>query len=157
MLFSFPANCHEVCFLPQTLEDTIRLYIRASLDRDLFHASSVAVRANGDRILAEISGDAAAPYADMLPRFLTVGAGSISLPDPAWQPVDAGSGRHHYSCPFRDASNDPAIPTGPASLGLPPQTETGVFEGWYSKMNEAAGTGEAAEPDDSPEHGDGEL
>ena len=54
---------------------------------------------------------------------------TISLPDPAWQPVDAGSGRHHYSCPFRDASNDPAIPTGPASLGLPPQTETGVFEG----------------------------
>ena len=73
-LFSYPANCHEVCFLPQTLEDTIRLYIRASLDRDLFHASSVAVRANGDRILAEISGDAAAPYANMLPRFLAAGA-----------------------------------------------------------------------------------
>jgi hypothetical protein len=34
---------------------------------------------------------------------------------------------------------------------------TSVFESWYSKMNEAAGTVEAAEPDDSPEHGDGEL
>jgi hypothetical protein len=34
---------------------------------------------------------------------------------------------------------------------------TGVFEGWYAKMAEAAGPSEAAEPDDSPEHGDGEL
>ena len=34
---------------------------------------------------------------------------------------------------------------------------TGVFEGWYSKMAEASGPAEAAEADDSPEHGDGEL
>jgi hypothetical protein len=34
---------------------------------------------------------------------------------------------------------------------------TGVFESWYAKMSEATAPGEAAEPDDSPEHGDGEL
>jgi hypothetical protein len=34
---------------------------------------------------------------------------------------------------------------------------TGVFESWYPKMAEAAGPAEAAEADDSPEHGDGEL
>jgi hypothetical protein len=34
---------------------------------------------------------------------------------------------------------------------------TGVFESWYPKMSEAAGPAEAAEADDSPEHGDGEL
>lgn len=34
---------------------------------------------------------------------------------------------------------------------------TSVFESWYPKMAEAAGPAEAAESDDSPEHGDGEL
>ena len=52
----------------------------------------------------------------------------VSLPDPAWQAQDVGSGRHHFSCAFRDAAQDPPIPTGPASLGLPPDTESRVFE-----------------------------
>jgi len=34
---------------------------------------------------------------------------------------------------------------------------TSVFESWYPKMTEVAQTAENAEPDDSPEHGDGEL
>jgi hypothetical protein len=34
---------------------------------------------------------------------------------------------------------------------------TEVFERWYPKMTEAAETVEATEPDDSPEHGDGET
>jgi hypothetical protein len=34
---------------------------------------------------------------------------------------------------------------------------TSVFEGWYAKMNEAHEESEAAEPEDSPEHGDGEV
>lgn len=33
---------------------------------------------------------------------------------------------------------------------------TAVFEGWYPKMSEAVGA-EASEPEESPEHGDGEL
>jgi hypothetical protein len=33
---------------------------------------------------------------------------------------------------------------------------TAVFESWYPKMTETTDTGEAAEPEDSPEHGDGE-
>src|SRR6185436_7545714 len=71
-LFSYPPNCHEICFLTQTLEDTVRLYIRSSLDRDLFHTSTVAVRVDNDRVLVELTGAAAVPYASMLPRFLAI-------------------------------------------------------------------------------------
>jgi len=53
----------------------------------------------------------------------------VSLPDPEWQDVEVGSGRHHFACAFRDAAEDPPIPTGAAPLGLPPETDSGVFEG----------------------------
>ena len=33
---------------------------------------------------------------------------------------------------------------------------TSVFESWYPKMSEAAQAAESSEPEDSPEHGDGE-
>jgi hypothetical protein len=76
-LFSHPPNCHEICFLPQSLEETIALYIRSSLARDLYTDSTVVVRAEGKRVLAEISGEAAAPYAAMLGPFLAAGAQAL--------------------------------------------------------------------------------
>jgi alpha-L-rhamnosidase len=52
---------------------------------------------------------------------------TVSLPGVA--DVEVGSGHHHFACPYRDAAADPPIPKGPASLGLPPETASGQFEG----------------------------
>jgi alpha-L-rhamnosidase len=54
---------------------------------------------------------------------------TVSLPDPSWEDVEVGPGRHHFACSFRDATDDPPIPGSAASLGLPPGTESGVFGG----------------------------
>ncbi len=52
----------------------------------------------------------------------------VRLPDPRWTELEAGPGRHRFECTYRDPAEDPARPAPPEPLGLPPQTESGLFE-----------------------------
>jgi hypothetical protein len=72
-LFSYPNNCHTICFLEQSLEDTIAIYLTASMKRDRFADSSVKIEIVSDNVHALISGSAAQPYAEMLPKYLSIG------------------------------------------------------------------------------------
>lgn len=72
-LFSYPNNCHTICFLEQSLEETITTYLSASIMRDGFVDSSVKVEIAAGDVHALISGSAAQPYADMLPKYLAIG------------------------------------------------------------------------------------
>ena len=72
-LFSYPNNCHTICFLEQSLEETIATYLLASMKRDGFAESSVKVEILSGNVYVLISGGAAQPYADMLPRYLAIG------------------------------------------------------------------------------------
>ena len=89
-LFSYPNNCHTVCFLNQTLDETIGIYLRASIARDGFSATTVVVKLTAGHVIASIDGDAAAAYSATLPRYLTAGklalAGSKRLnADKRWR------------------------------------------------------------------------
>ncbi|MGZ6272774.1 MAG: alpha-L-rhamnosidase C-terminal domain-containing protein, partial [Candidatus Limnocylindrales bacterium] len=54
---------------------------------------------------------------------------TVRLPDPGWAEAEVGSGRHHFSCPFRRPEDDPPRPAAPSPLGLQPAGESGLFEG----------------------------
>lgn len=73
-LFSYPNNCHTICFLEQTLEETVAKYLTSSMRRDGFQDSTVAVAATSAAVVAVITGSAAKPYAALLPRYLASGA-----------------------------------------------------------------------------------
>jgi len=53
---------------------------------------------------------------------------TVRLPDPAWKETEVGPGRHHFTCSFRPAEEDPPRPPAPSPLGLPPESAAGVFE-----------------------------
>jgi alpha-L-rhamnosidase len=53
---------------------------------------------------------------------------TVRLPNPEWKEVEAGPGRHHFSCAFRPVEDDPARPPASQPLGLAPEGESGVFE-----------------------------
>lgn len=72
-LFSYPNNCHTICFLEQSLEETIATYLLASMKRDGFVDSSVKIEIVSGEVYVLISGDAAQLYADMLPKYLAIG------------------------------------------------------------------------------------
>jgi hypothetical protein len=72
-LFSYPNNCHTICFLDQSLEETVTTYLLASMKRDGFTDSIVKVETATGNVFALISGSAAQSYADMLPKYLAVG------------------------------------------------------------------------------------
>jgi hypothetical protein len=72
-LFSYPNNCHAICFLEQSLEETVSIYLSASIRRDGFADSSVKVEIVAGNVIALISGQAAQSYADMLPKYLAIG------------------------------------------------------------------------------------
>jgi hypothetical protein len=76
-LYSFPNNCAEVCFIEQTLSQTVGKYLRASLDRDGFGATTIAVDESAGRISVWLGGDGAADYVKLLPAYLA--AGSLGL------------------------------------------------------------------------------
>jgi alpha-L-rhamnosidase len=62
--------------------------------------------------------------------FVDVPPGStalVHLPGPDWQDVEAVAGSHRFECLFRDPADDPAQPASEQTLGLPPETTSGVF------------------------------
>ena len=64
--------------------------------------------------------------------FVDVPPGStalIHLPEPGWRDVEAGAGSHRFECSFRDPAEDPQRPAPAQTLGLPPETTSGVFGG----------------------------
>lgn len=75
---SFPNNCHTVCFLDQTLEQTIAIYLKASIERDGFTESNVSVTRQEGTVFAEIEGSAGRVYADFLPKYLAIGLLGLS-------------------------------------------------------------------------------
>lgn len=90
VLFSFPPNCHEICFLKQTLEQTIARYLTSSIKRDLFNDSSVSVRSQNEHVIVEIEGSAGKNYSALLRPFLKAGLtafnGSLRLnADKKWR------------------------------------------------------------------------
>jgi hypothetical protein len=72
-LFSYPNNCHTICFLEQSLEETISLYLSASITRDGFNDSFVNTEIKAGSVFAIISGSAAKPYSKILPEYLGIG------------------------------------------------------------------------------------
>jgi alpha-L-rhamnosidase len=52
----------------------------------------------------------------------------VRLPDPVWEEVEVGPGRHRFGCPYRSAAEDPLRPSPPPPLGLPPEGDGGVFD-----------------------------
>ena len=72
-LFSHPANCHEVCFVDKSLEETIKLYLNMSLLRDGYKSEVLDVNFVGPRTVIKLSGQAAASYQTMLPKVLGIG------------------------------------------------------------------------------------
>lgn len=73
-LFSYPNNCHTICFLEQSLEETVARYLTSSMHRDGFKDSTAVVEAGSVVVVAIITGSAAKPYAELLPRYLASGA-----------------------------------------------------------------------------------
>jgi hypothetical protein len=84
ILFSYPNNCHEICFIAQSLEETIKHYLSSSIRRDGFVSTDIEIQEqeNG-HVFAKISGDAASAYAAGLRPFLDAGMlaylGSVNL------------------------------------------------------------------------------
>lgn len=96
-LYSFPNNCGAVvCYLNQTFEQIIEKYLRASLERDGYDATTVkvtiadAVNDPDQRVSVQLNGAGANAYAALLPKYLEAGkrgiegAGKIKrfIPDP---------------------------------------------------------------------------
>ncbi len=77
-LFSYPNNCHTICFLEQTLEETVAKYLTSSMHRDGFQDSTVVVETTSTTVVAVITGSAAKPYAGLLPQYLASGALALS-------------------------------------------------------------------------------
>lgn len=77
-LFSYPNNCHTICFLNQSLEETVCKYLTSSMHRDGFIDSSVTVQIDSSGVVAQIKGDAAKPYAELLPQYLACGTLALS-------------------------------------------------------------------------------
>jgi hypothetical protein len=77
-LYSYPNNCAEVCYLSQTLSQTIERYLHNSLNRDGYGANTnvVVFEASG-RVNVRLDGAGANDYAKILPKYLA--AGSIGL------------------------------------------------------------------------------
>jgi hypothetical protein len=76
-LFSYPANCHEVCFVTKTLEETISYYVNMSLERDGFTSRVLQVKVAADATQITLEGPSARAYATLLPKLLD--AGKIGL------------------------------------------------------------------------------
>ena len=72
-LFSYPPNCHEICFLQQSLEETIAHYLQASISRDQLDGLAVSIRTEQEHIFVEIRGKEAAEYGDLIKSFVEVG------------------------------------------------------------------------------------
>ncbi len=73
-LYSFPNNCHTICFLDQTLEQTVAVYLKASIEREGFADSSVSVSRQAGTVVAEVTGSAGKIYAKFLPKYLAIGS-----------------------------------------------------------------------------------
>lgn len=79
-LYSYPNNCDpSVCLIPQTLEQTVTLYLNQSLKRDGYAGSTVRVTRKGPTYTATFTGPAATVYPAALDRFLA--AGDLALTD----------------------------------------------------------------------------
>jgi len=76
-LFSYPANCHEVCFVKKTLEETIAYYVNMSLERDGFTSRVLEVKVGPDATSITLEGPTARAYTTLLPKLLD--AGKIGL------------------------------------------------------------------------------
>jgi len=72
-LFAFPNNCISVCFIDQTLPETIKVYLDATMRRDGWSGTGVTVDEQAGRIVANFSGPGATAYDTALPAFLAVG------------------------------------------------------------------------------------
>jgi len=77
-LYAFPNNCISVCFINQTLPETIKVYLDATIRRDGWSGTSVMVSEQAGRVQANFSGPGAAAYETALPAFLAVGAKGLA-------------------------------------------------------------------------------
>jgi hypothetical protein len=81
-LYSYPNNFNEVGFLEQTLEETVRVWVARTLERDGF-TGTATVTTVGGQVTLTLSGDGEEAYDQMYSRFLAAGAvalqGSIAL------------------------------------------------------------------------------
>ncbi|MDM5277130.1 hypothetical protein QUF95_07035 [Paenibacillus silvae] len=72
-LYSYPNNCKEICFLPQTLEETIALYIQSSLTRDQLNNTVISISTNNSEVFIELNGPESDIYGKHLNDYLSVG------------------------------------------------------------------------------------
>lgn len=72
-LFSYPNNCDTICYLPQSLDQTISIWLRKSIERDGYKSNTLNVFEQNGRILVDLDTDAKQQYASVLPRFLEAG------------------------------------------------------------------------------------
>lgn len=83
ILFSYPNNCNEVCFLSQTLEQTVTRYLKSSIERDGFLSAGLSVAQTNGNIVVTLPATCANAYKAMLPRYLEIGMlahrGSLAL------------------------------------------------------------------------------
>jgi hypothetical protein len=71
-LFSYPNNCHVICFLNWTLEQTAEHYLIQSVRRDGYDKAQVSVSRDNDHLQAQIT-DVPATYAEPLRKLLDSG------------------------------------------------------------------------------------
>jgi hypothetical protein len=72
-LFSYPNNCNEICFLKQSLEDTVSHYVKSSIKRDAFDQTDVRAFPEGENLIVEVEGEAASLYANFFEKYLSIG------------------------------------------------------------------------------------
>lgn len=72
-LFSYPNNCHIICYNSQSLEETVKHYVATSIKRDGFLNSEVDIKIRDGNVYAIISGDASEVYTGILQSYLDVG------------------------------------------------------------------------------------
>lgn len=77
-LFSYPNNCHVVCYFPESLEETVRHWMTLSLRRDGFDDVVVTLKVDaGNYYLAISARNISADYAKRLDNFFK--SGDIAL------------------------------------------------------------------------------
>ncbi|AYB31980.1 hypothetical protein [Chryseolinea soli] len=73
-LFSHPNNCSNVCYLPWTLEQTVKHYISQSIQRDGYNTTSLTITVSGNDVFLESDGETfSGEYLKNLIKFLEIG------------------------------------------------------------------------------------
>jgi hypothetical protein len=79
-LFSFPNNSGNICYLPWSLEDTVKHYLTQNIKRDGYETTSIKITQDQTHIFIETEGESfTIDYLNNLVAFLEIGSLGFKL------------------------------------------------------------------------------